>query len=159
MIEIKAPYRPNELSYKFSIFLAGSIDMGSAKDWQSEVAEALTNYRITIYNPRRDHWDCSLEQNIKNPQFREQVTWEQHYLAESDIRIFVFTDNSKAPITFFELGLFINKPNLICVEDGFYRKANIDITATLYGKPVYNTIEDMINHLKTLLDEQGLRIN
>jgi len=39
------------------IFLAGSIEMGKAEDWQKKVESLLKNENIVIFNPRRDDWD------------------------------------------------------------------------------------------------------
>ncbi len=55
------------------IFLAGSIEMGKAIDWQSEVVNALADTDLTLLNPRRADWDSSWVQSIDNAQFREQV--------------------------------------------------------------------------------------
>ena len=59
-----------------SVFLAGSIDMGSAEDWQAQFERFLSDLDVLILNPRRDEWDASWEQSITNPLFREQVEWE-----------------------------------------------------------------------------------
>lgn len=59
-----------------SVFLAGSIEMGRALDWQQTVEAALDRYPATILNPRRDDWDTSWEQSIAHPQFAAQVRWE-----------------------------------------------------------------------------------
>ena len=41
-----------------SVFLAGSIEMGKAEDWQSEVQNILKDSDVTIFSPRRDDWNC-----------------------------------------------------------------------------------------------------
>ncbi len=55
---VKAPghYTPGS---KFTIFLAGAIDMGQAEDWQTKVSEAITQFDVLVLNPRRDDWDSS----------------------------------------------------------------------------------------------------
>ncbi len=41
------------------IFLAGSIEMGKAVDWQTELTNKLADLdKVTILNPRRDDWNC-----------------------------------------------------------------------------------------------------
>ena len=57
-----------------TIFLAGSIDNGAAKDWQASVIKSLSKIDVCILNPRRNEWDASWEQSINNPIFKEQVT-------------------------------------------------------------------------------------
>ena len=64
MIEIKAPIRTMK-----TVFLAGSIDMGSAVNWQKQVVDALKEENVVVYNPRRDDWDSSWVQSIDNPWF------------------------------------------------------------------------------------------
>lgn len=59
-----------------SVFLAGSIEMGSADNWQSAMASALADQDGAVLNPRRDEWDPSWRQSIQEPEFREQVEWE-----------------------------------------------------------------------------------
>lgn len=36
-----------------SIFLAGSIEMGMAENWQSTLEKELEDYKVIILNPRR----------------------------------------------------------------------------------------------------------
>jgi len=35
-----------------AIFLAGSIEMGAAIDWQAKVVDALRDLDVTVLNPR-----------------------------------------------------------------------------------------------------------
>ena len=69
---------PNNIPYKgrsnvIRIFLAGSIDMGTAEDWQAVVTKEIQKINISkdieIYNPRRDDWDSSWVQSKDNKQF------------------------------------------------------------------------------------------
>lgn len=163
MIEVRAPGAWSD--ERFSIFLAGSIDMGSARDWQRDMLGALTSYSVTVLNPRRDDWDSSWVQAIDNEQFREQVCWEQRGLAQADLRVFVFTGSSKSPITLLELGQAAGlahgrapiDDSLICCEPQFYRRGNVEIVAKLRGLPIYESVHDLVLHLRTLLDAKGLR--
>lgn len=61
------------------IFLAGSIDMGSAIDWQTRMEDSLKDYDVTIFNPRRDDWDSTWEQSIDDPEFDDYFEWEHPY--------------------------------------------------------------------------------
>lgn len=56
-----------------TVFLAGSIEMGKAEDWQQKIIEAVKDFKVVIFNPRRDNWDSGWIQSIDNPKFREQV--------------------------------------------------------------------------------------
>ena len=110
-----------------TIFLAGSIEMGSASDWQVQVQEAIKESSVTVFNPRRNDWNPAWEQTKKNPHFVKQVNWELDRLQESDI-IFMFLEpGTKSPISLYELGRFYQKTILVCCPDGFWRKGNVDI--------------------------------
>jgi hypothetical protein len=61
MIEIKAPNSDHDIDhYLPRIFLAGSIEMGVAENWQTRVVGDMAKYDGVILNPRRDDWDLSL---------------------------------------------------------------------------------------------------
>ena len=61
-----SPLSPESIS----VFLAGSIEMGKAEDWQSETIKALSDLEnIEVFNPRRDDWDSSWKQEESNRQF------------------------------------------------------------------------------------------
>jgi hypothetical protein len=153
---IKPPTR-YDLTGKYSVFLAGTIDMGEAEDWQKMCEEALVEFDIAILNPRRDDWDSSWEQSIDNPQFNEQVSWELSAQEHANFILFVFGSNdeaakkAKAPITFLELGKFSNKDCMVCCPDPFYRKGNVEIFCKRYGIPLYEDMDEMLNDFKALL--------
>jgi hypothetical protein len=153
--EVKAPGK-YEAGKRYTIFLAGAIDQGKAVDWQQKVARALDELDILILNPRRENWDPSWDQSADNPEFRQQVNWELDAQAAADMVIFVFTKDSKAPITFLEFGLFApTKDAVVCAEEGFYRKGNLDIVAERYHIPMYDNLDEMIGDLKTVLGEKA----
>jgi hypothetical protein len=120
-----------------SIFLAGSIEMGSADDWQSRLITALDGRDIAILNPRRDEWDASWRQSIDEPKFREQVEWELDNLDRADVIAMWFARDTKAPITLLELGLHAAGGKLIVgCPDGFWRKGNVEVVCERYGVPL-----------------------
>lgn len=113
---------------KYSIFLAGSIEMGRADDWQSQVCEDFKEFDINILNPRRKDWDSSWIQTIDNPHFREQVAWELKNLELADLILMYLQPNTLSPISMLEFGLYAKSGKMIlCCPDGFWRKGNIDI--------------------------------
>lgn len=149
MNQIKPPSRP-ETKFRTSIFLAGSIEMGNCEDWQSKVGKELK--AVDVYNPRRDDWDSSWVQDINNPQFFEQVTWELDMLDKCDIIFMYFDPTTKSPISLLELGLYArSKQMIVCCPDGFWRKGNVDIVCQRYGISVFNNLETAIIKLKTLI--------
>lgn len=137
--------------HEISIFLAGSIEMGKAVDWQTQVTEGLKDIDCVILNPRRDDWDSSWEQKIENLQFREQVEWELSALDRADFIVFYFDPKTMSPISLMELGLhagFHPYPRVVvCCPEGFWRKGNVDVVCQRYGLKQVETIEELISTL------------
>ena len=115
------------------VFLAGSIEMGAAKEWQQQAIDLFDSMipeeqrsDYLILNPRRPDWDSSWKQDYEDPQFYQQVKWELKGLKEADYVLVYFDPATKSPISLLELGAFYNKAVVVCPE-GFWRKGNIDI--------------------------------
>jgi hypothetical protein len=151
MKEIKAPTRI-DLSQEFSIFLAGSIEMGKAENWQERIAREFEMWNVTLLNPRRDDWDSSWEQKKENQQFNEQVTWELDHMELANLVIFYFDPKTKSPITLLELGLNAERDHpstvIVCCPDGFWRKGNIEVVCEHYGLSLVDNIDDLIRLVK-----------
>jgi hypothetical protein len=135
------------------IFLAGTIDMGNSIDWQQKIIDDFQDLyqerEIVILNPRRENWDSSWIQSIENKQFSDQVNWELDALEKSDFIVMFFDKNSKSPISMLELGLFADSGKmLVCCEEGFWRKGNIDIVCKRKGIPTFKILDDLIKALK-----------
>ena len=141
---IKAPEEIYGSGSEELIFLAGSIEMGTANDWQEEFASILEGERVVILNPRRDDWDSSWEQSIDNPKFREQVEWELTAMQRANVIVMHFEPNTKSPITLLELGLFANSGKLIvhCPE-GYWRKGNVDIVCNRFRISQVENLSDI----------------
>lgn len=137
-----------------SIFLAGSIEMGVAEDWQARIPKLFEDRdNLVFFNPRRDDWDSSWEQKESNPQFNYQVNWEMDKLEEADIIFMYFSPETKSPISLLELGAFLksDKMMIVCCPEGFWRKGNVDIVCSRSFVPLYNTLEGAIGALRTAL--------
>lgn len=138
----------NDLPYK-RIFLAGSIEMGRAEDWQSRIIEAVKDTNRVIFNPRREQWDPTWEQSIDNPKFKEQVEWELDALEESDMIIMNLVPDTMSPISLLEFGLFARSGKLVVYcPDGFWRKGNVDIVCQKYNVPQVEKFEELITLIK-----------
>ena len=129
---------------RLSVFLAGSIEMGKAVNWQTEMTDFFHGLNFDVFNPRRDDWDSSWEQKYSNPQFFQQVTWELNALEKANLIIMYFDPNTKSPISLLELGLFAStgKLHVVC-PDGFWRKGNIEIVCDRYGIPFYHSLDTL----------------
>lgn len=145
----KSPESIDELVFdKPSIFLAGSIEMDKAINWQKTCEEELSEKYI-LFNPRRDAWDTGWKQEIQNPQFREQVEWELNALEKADIIILYFAKDTLSPISLLEFGLFAKSGKLkVVVDPEFWRKGNIDIVCAKYSVEQFETLELLIKQLK-----------
>lgn len=150
-VEIKAPSFAVPITSDPKIFLAGSIEMGTAENWQEKIVKAFP-WNVVFLNPRRDNWDSSWKQDLNNPMFYEQVTWELEMLEESDHIVMYFDPNTKSPISLLELGLWAKSGKLIvCCPDGFWRKGNVDILCQAYKIPLFTNIETLIVALKLII--------
>jgi hypothetical protein len=119
------------------MFLAGSIEMGTADDWQQSLVDALGERDVTILNPRRDAWDASWVQSIDEPKFRDQVEWELDGLDRADLVAMWFAPDTKAPITLLELGLTARAGKLVVgCPDGYWRKGNVEVVCARFGVPL-----------------------
>lgn len=131
------------------VFLAGSIEMGKAEDWQTEMGEYFTNHNWGVFNPRRADWDSSWKQEFTNPQFFQQVNWELDALERCDMIVLYLIPNTMSPISLLELGLHANEKNLCVVcPEGFWRKGNVDIVCNRYNIPLFNDIESFKNYFE-----------
>lgn len=150
---IKPPH-PQEITESPSVFLAGSIEMGKAEDWQNKFDRLTLDLPGTILNPRRDSWDSSWEQSIDNPKFKEQVEWELKGLLMADYVVVYFDPETKSPVTMLELGMVGCEKNgkvLVCCPDGFFRKGNIDIFCEMFEVKQFNSLEDIVKFLRKTL--------
>jgi hypothetical protein len=137
-----------------TLFLAGSIDMGAATDWQAELAGLLAPRNVTILNPRREDWDSTWRQSIDEPKFREQVEWELDGLDRADVVAMWFAAESKAPITLLELGLTARSGKLLVgCPDGFWRKGNVEVVCARFGIPLATSWAAFVALVCETLDE------
>ncbi|MEO0434643.1 MAG: nucleoside 2-deoxyribosyltransferase domain-containing protein [Cyanobacteria bacterium J06656_5] len=150
---IKPPTPLTNLDFNRTVFLAGSIEMGTAEDWQTQVAQSLTNTNLTLLNPRRDRWDPTWQQTINNPQFCAQVEWELDAQTQATMIVMYFAPSTQSPITLLELGLFANSGKLtVCCPDGFWRQGNVEIVCQRYQIPMVATLDDLTQAIHNRFD-------
>lgn len=145
---------PNKITNTgITVFLAGSIEMGKAVDWQIEIENKLKEQLsgdivVTLYNPRRDDWDSSWVQTIENKEFCGQVEWELDALEKAD-KIVVYIDpKTESPITLMEIGIHAKSGKMVvCCPEGFYKKGNVDITCKKYNIPMVDDIDGLIKFI------------
>lgn len=123
------PKRPPDANH--TIFLAGTIDQGNSRDWQSEIVAELNGIipdssigDVCFCNPRRPDWDTDWHSD--HPELVKQIRWELNQLQRSELTLMWIEPNSKSPITLLEMGLFASRDNLVIgCPDAFYRSTNV----------------------------------
>jgi hypothetical protein len=151
---MKPPQPPVLAAGDRVVFLAGSIEMGAAEDWQARLAGALGDRDLVVLNPRRDEWDASWRQSIDEPKFREQVEWELAGLERADVIAMWFAPDTRAPITLLELGLHARGGKLVIgCPAGFWRRGNIEVVCARYGIPLVADWDDFVAKLVVVLGQ------
>jgi hypothetical protein len=147
-IEIQAPNHLKLIHRYTSVFLAGSIEMGKAEEWQKRIVNSTPNKPYIFFNPRRDDWDSSWTQEITDVKFRQQVEWELEALEIADWIVMYFDPKTLSPISLIELGLHAREQKLIVIcPDGFWKKGNVDITCAYYNIKQIDSIDKFIEML------------
>jgi hypothetical protein len=124
---------------RYSIFLAGAIDMGAAVDWQANVIKMCDGLPVVLYNPRRTEFTPDT--------LDEQITWELEALDRADTVLMWLPGSAKAPVSMFEAGLYWRSGKLcIGADPAFYRRRNLELTGKRYGVRVYETLEEVVKH-------------
>ncbi|MBL8921345.1 MAG: nucleoside 2-deoxyribosyltransferase domain-containing protein [Myxococcaceae bacterium] len=135
-----------------TVFLAGSIELGEAEDWQARVAAVLAPLGVVVLNPRREAWDASWEQRLRFAPFREQVEWELDALARADLVLMHFVPTTRAPVTLLELGLLASSGKLIVsCPDGYWRKGNVEVVCARFGIPLLPDLDAALARLRVKL--------
>lgn len=147
---------PSPLPAGFSVFLAGSIEMGSAGNWQALMEQQLADTEMILLNPRRDGWDSLWAQSRENPQFREQVEWELNAMEKANLIVMYFEPSTRSPVSMLELGLFARSRKLVvCCPDGFWRKGNIDIVCDKYRIQQVDSLNGLVDHIRRVAGERS----
>ena len=148
MKEIQSP-SPIDMTIALTVFLGGSIEMGTASDWQTELIASLADQEVVLLNPRRSDWDSTWIQEASNPQFRQQVEWELNALSVADLIVFYFDPATRSPITLLELGLYAASGKVVvCSPPGYWRRGNIELVCERCKVPIYATMPELIKHVK-----------
>ena len=125
-----------------SVFLAGTIDMGSSVDWQAEAAELFKEKEgsYLLFNPRQNEWHPE-----RDGEMDYQVNWELEHLECADYILMNLLPGSLSPISLLELGLHARSGKLYVVcTPGFARYDNVRITCTRYSIPIFSTLEEAV---------------
>lgn len=145
---------------KFSVFTAGSIEMGKAVQWQKRMALELSPYPITVNNPRRGHWDPNATQEAKNDAFRHQVEWELSALEQADVICFFFDVRTLSPVTMVELGLWASSGKVIvCCGKKYWRAGNVHLVCERYNIPRVESFAELPTAVLQMLKDKGMKLD
>lgn len=141
------------------VFMAGSIEMGVAVDWQTHVGNVLSAMPEVghVYNPRRADFDSTQEQKISNDYFYGQVNWEADGFEKSPVVFFYFDPDTQSPITLLELGFILGRNKLVndsfpvmkglnqsivvYCPNGFWRQGNVEIMCYRNGVQIHRHLD------------------
>ncbi len=142
-----------------TLFLAGSIEMGKAIDWQQRVIDELKDVAGVIYNPRRKDWNPSWAPG--SPDLRSQIQWELEQLEQADTIFFYFQGDTLSPVSMAELGMTCTLYDIfseqglqvvVTCDMHFWRRTNVEVMCDRYGIRVYDTLGDGLVALKKAVD-------
>ncbi|KAF7551251.1 hypothetical protein G7046_g7770 [Stylonectria norvegica] len=150
---IAAPARPKQI-YKKSIFLAGTTSKTGEPDWRETLTDALAEWPITIFNPKRDDWDSIWTEDFSDERWKEQVEWELEMQDLANVIVVLFHGVSSAPVSLLELGLHVRSGKVIaCVLDGYSKKGNVKAVCLRYQATFVETEDDLRRTVIERLDE------
>jgi hypothetical protein len=144
---------------KHSVFLAGSIEMGAAVQWQVQMDAHLQDLPLNVYNPRRGVWDPAINPAAEDEGFRVQVNWELNALEAATIVCFFFDHNTVSPVTMLELGLWAaTDPGkiVVCCNSKFWKAGNVQIVCGREEIPLVETFVELEELLRARLRLEGL---
>jgi len=128
--------------------LAGSIEQNTAHNWQA-LCEELLKDQWNVFNPRREQWDETLEQDIQAKEFNHQVTWEMNAMNTADIILMYLQPGTKSPVSLLELGLQASSGKMVVVcPPGFWRKSNVDFVCNRFDIPRYESMDEAISYIQ-----------
>jgi hypothetical protein len=158
MREVISPERYVCKTGEISVFAAGSIEQGKAIDWQKSLKEKLSDQSdVVLFNPRRAAWDASWVQDLTNPQFVEQVNWEQDHIERESASachiVFINIDpKTKSIITFGEFAQVYNSGNVVInCPLGYWRRGNIEVMAQRAGLRLHTDFDESVETLKNMI--------
>jgi hypothetical protein len=163
-MQVIYPPISNEDWSGFHVFLAGSIEMGQAADWQQSLINSLSDLSddLILMNPRRKDWDSSWIQSIDNINFKQQVDWELSHLESADLAVFYFDPKTKAPITLMELGLCCGRgepQSVVCCPEGYWRRGNVEILCNKSEITFLDNLDQLSKHIREEFVEYETDLN
>jgi len=157
IVNAPAPHspKPNEKS----VFLAGTIDYDAVKagrpTWQENVITSLSHLPVTIYNPYRSDWDNNWKEDVEEPKFLEQTTWELDMMERASvIALCIHDSKARAPVSLLELGLGARSGKMVVVcPEGFWKRGNMQAVCRRFGIEMLGSEFDLASAIEEKLRE------
>lgn len=144
VVVITSPKPIDRVARRPRIFLAGSIEMGKAEDWQKAFIDQIADLEVEVLNPRRADWNADWKPEYADAHFREQVEWELEALESSDLIVMYLAPGTHSPVSLLELGLYARSGRLLLhCPQGFWRKGNVDAVAARYAIPTVASLPEL----------------
>jgi len=147
-------YTPEvKLTPSINMFVAGSIEMGTAENWQDLLLQKLSlfnddeSFNLNVFNPRRADWDTSIDPTSNDPELMYQINWELDALDTADIIVLFLDPNTKSPISLLELGLYSGKRLIVYCPPEFYRSANVRVTCARHDIELHTDRKEWIDSI------------
>jgi hypothetical protein len=157
-IECNPPELP--IYRKFTVFTAGSIEMGDAVNWQPMMAARLSPLPITVCNPRRGKWDKNITQQAADKFFKQQVDWERDALEQADVICFFFDTETKSPVSLLELGRWAASDKVIvCCGDDYWKSGNVHLACEDDGITYVKKFEELVPEVVKMLKKKGMKLD
>ncbi|KAG9242628.1 hypothetical protein BJ878DRAFT_159774 [Calycina marina] len=155
VVNAPKPYTPQ--AGEKSIFLAGTVDYAAVDSglptWRETITTSLSHLPITVYNPHRRVWD--FKEDINDPRFVEQTTWEMDMMDRATVVIlFIHDREEKAPVSLLELGLGARKGKgnmVVRCPEGFWRRGNVQVVCQRFGIPMVESVEQVTKIVEKML--------
>ena len=127
-----------------SVILYGSIEPNPASDWQTSLANSLSDLPIDVINPRCEAWDSTWKEDVSDARFKEQVEWEMDHAKIANVIAFYFKPGTLTPITLLELGMYAGSGKaVVCCPKGFYKRGNVQVVCQRYGIELLGNLDEL----------------
>jgi hypothetical protein len=138
------------------VFLAGTIANGDAPDWQTDVANRLTDLPVYVLNPRRADWNPDADTEAK----KAQIDWEFEGQLNSHVIIYNFVPGYQSPVTLLELGMFSRSNNriIVCCPQNYDYFLNVDFLCKNLEIPIFENIDDAVEKARSDIKEHNAKL-
>ncbi|CAM1505835.1 Fc.00g114720.m01.CDS01 [Cosmosporella sp. VM-42] len=141
---------------EITIFLAGTTTDTGDGDWREFLMDALSDFPITFFDPKRNDWDSTWKEDLSDERWAEQVQWEMDMQAKADVVVFFFHSATLAPVSMLELGLCAERA-VVCALDGYSKRGNVQAVCERFQSPFVSTLAELQAKMLDVLDSHKVQ--